>query len=562
MKNILYLLSSLLLITGCARIVTPVGGPADVEPPKIDKELPTNLSTDFNSKLIKITFNEFVTLNSPNDNIFFSPPLTHKAEYSLSGKSLFIKLNDTLLEGKTYNIVFSNAIKDFTEGNILNLYQYTFSTGSYIDSFMVSGKIINAETTLPEKNISIFLYDHDVDSLPLTKKPTYITKSQEDGTFTFRHIAAGEYKLFALKDINANLIYDLPNESIAFSNATVTAQTMPKEIKPDSLSPDSIDLKSIDKDTEAEIVLSFFTAEDTVQRLQKPLNPQKGIYQIIYKRPFNSFETKQLEPEESYSYVEVMSSSKDTITWYFKENFTDTLIYQTIVDGTLIDTIKLLPYKEPVQRGRGTRKENQARLTVSYHNQGNLYAPLTLSFSTPILPVDSFAMTVIQSKKSGNDTTTYHYTVPDTFVISLPLPFPLEEKVPYILYIKDSVFTGYNGLTNDSIAIRFSAKSEKDFGNLIIDYKTTSGKEYIVSLLNANGHTIQTDIVNDTKQIKYMHLIPGEYKIKVIEDSNKNGKWDTGNYQKNIQPEKVFFFEKPISIRGYWDLEEVFLLEE
>ena len=117
-------------------------------------------------------------------------------------------------------------------------------------------------------------------------------------------------------------------------------------------------------------------------------------------------------------------------------------------------------------------------------------------------------------------------------------------------------------MTNDSIAIRFSAKSEKDFGNLIIDYKTTSGKEYIVSLLNANGHTIQTDIVNDTKQIKYMHLIPGEYKIKVIEDSNKNGKWDTGNYQKNIQPEKVFFFEKPISIRGYWDLEEVFLLEE
>ena len=563
MKNKLFLLPVLLLIAGCARIVTPVGGPTDVTPPKIDKELPTNLSTDFNTKLIKITFNEFVTLNSPNDNIFFSPPLNHKAEYSLSGKSLLIKLNDTLQEEKTYNIVFANAIKDFTEGNILDFYQYTFSTGSSIDSFMMSGKIINAETNMPEKNISILLYDKDIDSLPLSIKPTYITKSQENGSFTFRHIAAGEYKLFALKDINANLIYDLPNESIAFSNTMVTAQVMPKVVQQDTLAQDCTETEHehIHEEEEPTILLSLFTTEDTVQRVQKPLNPQKGTYQIAYKRPFNTFEAKQLQPEETYSYVEVISLSKDTVTWYYKNIVDDTLVYELTVDGTLIDTVKLLPYKEAVQRGRGARKESQATLAVSYSNQGNLYAPLTLSFPSPVLPVDSFAVTVVKSKKSGNDTTTYYYSVPDTFVISLPLPFPLEEKVPYILSIRDSIFTGYNGLTNDSITIRFSAKSEKDFGNLIMNYKESSPHDYIVSLLNASGNVIQTDIISNARQIKYMHLVPGEYKIKVVEDRNKNGKWDTGNYSKNIQPERVFFFEKPISIRGYWDLEEDFVLD-
>ncbi|MDR2980177.1 MAG: Ig-like domain-containing protein [Bacteroidales bacterium] len=551
-----FLFFLLLLLASCAQIVIPVGGPKDVTPPSVTKEIPENKSLDFNGKNIRITFDEYVVLANPNDNIFFSPPLKNQPSYLLRGKILHIKINDTLHVNKTYNIAFSNAIKDYTEGNMLPFYLYSFSTGSYIDTFMVSGRIIDAKTIDPMENILVLLYDQNIDSLPFTELPSYITKSQKNGSFEFKHIAEGDYKIIALKDINNNMLYDLVTEGIAFCDTLVRAKCMGPAVADTAKKESTMPEKDRDEIGKEEILtLSLFVQEDTVQRLLKVNVPQKDVYQIPYKRPFQMRQVRPLGNDYP-GYVERIGITNDTLFWYFKQPVVDSLLYEITLDGKQIDTIELMPSKALRQRGRG-KKEETNPFVVSHSNAGNLFQPLTLHFSLPVLQKDTVPVIVISTKKNGGDTLLRHYVQPENYAMSLPLPFEMEEKVPYVVILRDSIFTTINGYTNDSIAIKFNSKSEKDYGNLTMEYEVLNPElDYIISLENVKGFVIQQDIINTSKAISYMHLTPGDYKIRVIEDRNKNGRWDTGNYHWKLQPEKLYFYDKTITIRGYWDLEE------
>ena len=229
------MLLTAVLFTSCAKIVTPTGGPKDVTPPTITKESPPNGCKNFKGNTIKISFSEFVTLNNTFENVLISPPLSQQPTYLLSGKTLIIKFNDTLQSNQTYNIGFASCIQDFTEENPIPFYNYAFSTGESVDTFMLKGKVIDAQTNSAVKGCFVFAYSQDIDSLPLTTKPQYITKTLPNGSFVIKNIRPGNYKIFALKDINNNLIYDLPNEEIAFLDNT--GFTPPPHFYPSSRRP-------------------------------------------------------------------------------------------------------------------------------------------------------------------------------------------------------------------------------------------------------------------------------------------------------------------------------------
>lgn len=548
-----------LLLAGCAKIVTPVGGPKDTTPPKIVKESPANHTTMFNSKSIKITFDEFVVLNNPNQTVIVSPPLKENPELSISGKSVIIKLPDSLRSNTTYSIALSETIKDFTEGNPLPIYTYVFSTGSHIDSFMLSGTMKDAVSLGVAKNVSVMLYEQDIDSLPLSVRPTYLTKTNGNGKFTFNNIKPGSYKIFALNDINNNLIYDLPTESIAFLADLVEAWPTPATDTTEENKKSNRGRQT--SDDEQEVRLSLFTERDSNQVLSKYLNTTENLYAFPYKTDFKSFSARHLGGQE-LSYFQLISNSQDSVYWYLKEALTDTTWYEFTVDEHHLDTVKITPFKKNAKGAGSRRKTNEkSALSVSLSNKENIYQPLTLNFSYPVKP-GQFDITIYKLLKSGNDTIVKTVQIPDTFVRSIPIDYKFEEKLPYSVFIRDSVIWGYNGLTNDTVNVRFTTKTEKDYGNLLINYSITDPScQYIVFLQNNKGNTIQQHIISAKQSVTYAHLDPGSYKIKVIKDRNNNGRWDTGNYELKIQPEEIFFFDKPINIRGYWDIEEDFELK-
>lgn len=560
------LLLTAVILTGCAKIVMPIGGPKDVTPPAITKEVPANGCNNFKGNTIKITFNEFVTLNNTFENVLISPPLAQQPTYSLSGKTLTIKFNDTLQSNQTYNLGFANCIQDFTEGNPIPFYNYAFSTGTAVDSFMLKGKVIDAQTTDAVKGCFVFAYSKDIDSLPLTTKPQYITKTQPNGTFAIKNIRPGSYKIFALKDINNNLIFDLPNEEIAFLDKPIEAMKMPVETPKDTTSAtDSIAPIPLPKDTIEKVPdteLFLFMEEDTTQAFVKLQNKEVGKYEFIYKSEIHSH-TATVLSEKEYDHFEIVG--KDTITWYLKEPLLDSMVVVMTVNDSVCDTLRLEPFKKAGARagGRRGKGDNLTPLPVSSRNAGELYRPIVLSFPYPVRPTDSVPVHIIATRKySGNDTSLFILSIPDSFTTSLVIDRKFDERVPHTLTIRDSVFFGYNGSTNDTLRIKFTTKTEKDYGLLRMSYKLPSDEyPFVIQLLNSKGEVIRTDIMQQSETLTYPNLAAGGYKIKAIEDRNGNGVWDTGNYRQKRQPERVFHFSKAITIRGYWELEEEWTIE-
>lgn len=533
----------LFLLGSCAKVVTPVGGPKDTEPPKAVKEHPVNKCLNFKNSAIKITFDEFFTLNKPSENILISPPLSVQPDYQIREKSLVIRFRDSLLPNTTYNIVFSNSILDYHEGNALTYYHYSFSTGSAIDSARLSGKVLDAQTHAGDDGFFVLLYDRDIDSLPLTSRPSYITKCGADGSFVFQNIKDGQYKVFALKDINANLRYDLPDETIAFADRPVLAR--------------SADTTS-ESVTDTTLVLYAFCAADSVPVLMRHENPAAGIYKFPYKSAVTKFTATPLGTP--HDYFQTLNRTADTVTWYFKTMPSDTMVYLLDADGVK-DTVTLTPYQPKKTAARGDRQDHR-KLAVSFQNEGHAFKPLTLSFPYPVMPTDSFRIFVSTQQKGVRDTVCWRTAVPDGFVMQLALPITFETKKSYSVMIPDSVFFGYNGLSNDTLRCSFTTKSEKDYGTLSMNYRLPAGGSAYIAQLWRGSQLVQEDVLEQDTTMNYGALSPDNYKVTVVEDANRNGRWDAGDYRKSRQAERVFVFGKAINIRAYWEEEETFRVGE
>ena len=546
MKRITLVFTVVLLLAGCAKISSPTGGPRDTTPPKVVKMTPENQSVRFHDKQIRIFFDEYVTLNNPTSNVLISPPLSETPQYTLKDKSLIIKFKDTLRANTTYNMVFSDCIRDYHENTPLSYFHYSFSTGDSLDDYTIRGIILDAKSLAPSKDFYVLLYKNTADSMPLTTRPDFITKTLDNGSFQFQNITEGSYKIFALKDINSDLLYNLPNEEIAFIEETVTAYQALPDSAADSL-----------KAALPIVTLFSFAATDTVQKLQRYENPAAGVYVFPYKTAVNRFSATPAD--NALAYFERINETKDTITWYLKSPMSDTTTYYFDADNHL-DTVRLTPYHEKQSTGRG-RQNQTKKFNVAFLNAGEYNKPLTLKFPYPIRPSDSFDVYVYSQQQSVKDTVIYRYSVPDTFVMQLPLPMQYMEKKSYSVMITDSVFYGYNGLTNDTLKMQFSAKSVKDYGTLIMSYELPEdGKPYVVTLWKGE-RKIQENRLTSSSTITYSYLNPDTYRISAFCDENDNGLWDTGDYSSKRQPEKVFAFPKNISIRAYCDLEETFKID-
>ena len=535
----------MLLMASCAKVVAPVGGPRDTTPPKVLKMQPVDQSVNFESSTIKITMDEFFTLNNPNDNVLISPPLEHTPKYEIKGKTLVIKIADTLRENTTYNMLFNSCIQDFNEGNKLRSLQYSFSTGGSIDSCTLSGTVLDAKSGTAQEDILVMLYEQDIDSLPMTSAPLYITKSVDGGRFTFRNIAPGQYKVFALKDGNVNQRYDLPSEAVAFLDTLVRVTPAPAK--------DSTGRYLDSTYRPLNLTLRTFVATDSIPKLQRYENPAPGIYKFPYTTSVHAFQAQVDLP-----YFQQFNTSRDTITWFFKSIPADTIPCLLSADGRL-DTVVLKPFKAKSLGGRGSNKTVN-NLRVKFANEGHRYSPLTLQFSYPIQPLDSFTYYVIAKNGKDVDTLSQVASVPDTFLTTLPLPFNWVEKTSYTVLIPDSTFLGYNGLYNDTLRTSFTSKTEKDYGNLIMNYELTDSVHTYLVQLWSNNNLIREDRITRKIQCIYEHLTPGSYTVKAIRDDNNNGLWDSGDYRKKRQPEEIRSFPKTITIRAFWDTDETFTL--
>ena len=555
----------MLLFFSCAQIVNPGGGPIDKVPPHVVKYIPDSAALNFKAKEIHVFFNEYIKLKDISNQLIISPPLKHTPDVIVKGKELIIELTDTLRPDATYTFNFGSAVADNTEGNSLENFQYVFSTGSFIDSLSVKGTIKDALTLTPEKGMLVMLYDLLDDSVPLKKLPVYFTKTKDDGSYKIGNVHEGRYKIFALRDVNANYLYDSPEETIAFSDTLVEVS---KNRKVDLLSFKELPKKQFIKRRQA---------------------MEHGHMQIIFNKPVNDLgltPTNFIPPDTAWK-IEEYSKKRDTVDIWLPNFKRDSLRMIISDDKKILDTVDLRIPPPPGKRFR----LNLAVSPVS--GLVDLNKKIELQFNHPLSKFGNKALITIlrDSVHLTTDSLFYGNGSTDRSILlwlghsyterSKPLNGkgsgaldkknggevrarvvdPWMENSSYKIIVPPGLFTDIFDLKNDSIKIDFKTREQKFYGTLKLSPKLPADNEFIIQLLDEKGNILQSNKGVSDESINYEYLAPGNYRLRLVYNTTANEMWDTGNYFQHLQPEKVIY-SVSISIRSNWDMEQKWEVKE
>ena len=551
----------ILVVTRCASEARLTGGPKDTQAPSIVQSSPKNKQTHFHSKKISIHFDEYIKLKGLQKELILSPPIDPKPEIEVRGKSLFIDIGADLLDSTTYTIYMGNAIIDITEGNAIPNFKYVFSTGDYVDSLAIEGNVTDAFNAKPMEDILVMLYKKvkqdtiQIDSIPLIRKPMYLSKTNKEGDFLIENIAEGDYLLFALKDENRNYIYDLPSEMVAFSGSLLTfnyplqTDTSYTVLPADSTghidSTQLITMHTISKK------LRLFQERDTIQKFLSAKLSAENKIEIAYKTPLYSPDLILIGDSLPEQYYYQINKTKDSLFVWFSSSAKDSL--SLIISDTSIGTdslkIKVIPSKK--QLGKS--------LTINSNIKKQGLRPDTnfvLTFNYPIDSIDTKRVIFLEDSLN----LPYSYIFLDKNKMKLSFDNVFSEEKKYELILMDSALFDIRGMANDSLKIIFTKKPADDYGQFALHLIDSIGGQKIIDLMQKDK-IIKRRIISKSGQINYHFLEPGEYQIRCIIDKNKNGKWDVGNYLQKIQAEEILIFNKAIKVRASWEIKEEWRFE-
>ncbi|HLA52545.1 MAG TPA: Ig-like domain-containing domain [Flavitalea sp.] len=210
--------------SSCASIVPPTGGPRDSLPPVLLTVNPADSTLNFKGKKISFGFDEYVQIDEVQKNLIVSPTPKTNPIVTVKLKSINVEIKDTLDVNTTYTLNFGNAISDLNEGNVFRQFTYLFSTGRFIDSLELSGRVVVAETGKADSTLIVLLYNLFDDSAVVKERSRYMAKVDTLGNFHFINLAPGKYRVFALKDEGSRRYFD-KSQLFAFMDSTVTSQS-------------------------------------------------------------------------------------------------------------------------------------------------------------------------------------------------------------------------------------------------------------------------------------------------------------------------------------------------
>ena len=533
MKNLVYILFSLIILFGCAKRGTPTGGPKDSIPPVLVNASPKLNSTNFDSEEIRLTFDEWIKLNKVQDQLIISPPL-EKSSYEikpLSGvtKKVFLKFLDSLAPETTYTINFGNSIQDNNENNTLTFFSYTFSTGETIDSLYVRGNTKDAFSQESDEFISLQLYRVDSlfkDSIIFQDKPTYISNTLDSTNYTFQNLKEGKYLLIALKDVDNNYFFDPFFDKIGFIDSLIT---LPR----DSV----IDLKLFKEETEIIWDKPHF------------INSEKIGFGYYGKLDLDKIKIESNIPD-SINYVFIKEKETDTLNLWLSRNSFDSLNFSLIET----DTIKLTTVKFDRKRDSlidslniSSKTANVIHLKESFKISSNI--PLN-KIEDSLITIRDIDSLIIPFTTSINDR-----------LDEINIDFEVSPSDDYSIFIKPRAIKDIRGTENDTLQFNVVSQTLEDYGNVFLDVITNNESKFILHLLDSNSNIIREfNNVNSNSTYTFDYIRPGKYTFRLIEDLNSNDIWDTGNYLKQVQPEPVYYFPSELDVRSNWDLNETFNL--
>ena len=570
-KHILFdsALALALTATSCANMASgPSGGDKDVTPPKYIGSTPVPNQKNYNGKSVTVAFDEYIQLKDAYNQVMVSPPQNKPFSITSLGKKVTVDLQDSLKPNTTYVIDFANAIADNNEGNELKDYSICFSTGNEVDSFAISGTLLNADDLSPVSGAYVGAYEEQDDLTFRSKEMEHIGKTDKTGHFIVRGLAQKPYRIYALKDNNSDYKFDDKSEAIAVYKDAITPSRIEK-IKMDTVYKDSTTIQAINKIKTSRFVpdsllLRFYKETQHRQYYKNFKRDDRGKFSLYFvnERP----QLPKITPLNFSAndwYIAEPSTTTDTITYWIKDEKVadmDTLamaISYTKTDSTeqfvtAIDTLTMLPHKWKKQK-KG--KEEQPDLTLTKIVEVNSQPLLT--WNTPLSDINRQGIHIEQ--KGEKDTSWKSLSYDMAAVANQPrqyqLAMKMEENVNYRITIDSGAVKDIYGIINsEKISRTFRLRKADEYVSLTLTVTNANGNAYL-ELLNDKDQTIRHMPMNSHKVI-FANLLPGDYYVRLIEDANNDGEWTTGDFDTHREPENVYYYPSKFSLRANWDREE------
>ena len=525
----LFLIVLVLSFSQCAKKGRPDGGPKDEDAPLFVTANPPYETINFDKNEINIYFNEYIKLKDLSKQLIISPPLNPENPTLISpqgspSKYIKIQILDTLLENSTYIFDFGNSVQDNNEANTLERFKYVFSTGAYIDSLTLSGSVKNSFKSESVENIKLLLYRLDsayTDSAVYNRKPDYVTSTLDSSNYEFSNLRKGNYLLVALNDAGSDYVFNPKTDEIGFLKDTIW----------------------LPRDSIIKTELSIFKEElPYIFRRGKEIRKGQLIFGYQGKPSNIKIENLSAVPD-NFQTIIFPEKDKDTLNLWHSPIEKDSLIFK-ISNNNIIDTITV-----------ALRKKQLDSLTVTKITGGVLNIKDTLFFSTnnPIIKIDTSKINFVHTDSI--------YITYKAFISkkesSVGFLFEKKFKTSYKLNLYPDALVDIFETSNDTVISQFRTRSIEDYGEISLAIQNPEKVPVIIQLTDINDVTVAQETSSENKTISFNYLIPKKYKIRIIYDTNNNGKWDTGNYLEKKQPEPVQYFPEVQEIRPNWVLNEV-----
>ena len=587
------LLMLMIVVYSCASMGNPDGGPYDEEPPKFVRSTPKPFAINSKEKKVTIEFDEFIKLEKAAEKVVVSPPQLEQPEIKASGRKVVVGLVDSLRPNTTYTIDFADAIVDNNEGNPLGNYAFTFSTT--IDTMEVSGTVLSASDLEPVKNIQVGLHSDLSDSAFMKKPFDRVSRTDSRGHFSIRGIAPGKYRIYALMDGNQNYLFDSKTEMIAFSDSIIIP-AMEDAMRQDTIWKDSLTIDTIKsvgytRFLPDDIILRAFKEENDRQYLTRSERDKENHFVLTFSARADTLPTlKGLNFDERDAFIIEKTDRNDSICYWIK----DSLIYQmdTLeiqMDYLATDTLdRLVPQtdtlflankltraeREKLEAKAAEEKEKERKkkekkgekiepeptkfltLNVDAPSAFDLDRNVYLSFDEPVASIDTAAIHMEIKKDSLWE------EIPFLFVSDSVLPRKYEilaewePEKEYQLSIDSMAFKGVYGLHTNKVKQTMKVKKLNEYGTILLNI-TGADSTAVVELLDGSGKVLRQQRITPQNTADFYYLNPGtKFYIRLFNDRNGNGVWDTGKYSEHLQPEEVYYFPKVWEMKANFDFEE------
>jgi hypothetical protein len=578
----------IVIVSSCANQGMPTGGPRDSLPPVLVGTHPDYKALNYDGNEVRLTFDEFIIPDQILEMMVVSPPLEKRPTILTKSKTLIVRFTEDLRDSVTYSLDFKNAIVDNNERNPMDNLRFSFSTYDQLDTLRVAGKVINGFNLEPVEDALVMLHKNLHDSAVYSLRPDYIAKTDENGIYLFDNLQEGKYHLFALNDLNNDMLYNEGAEEIAFHD-TLVVPSAEYHAEADTLASgaDSLLISGHIHFLPEPIYLRQFTEKIFEQYLKTSRRDSRYQCTFVFNETVSDSFNIQLvdtlvpdwyvlEPNQNFDSLTVWIADttlaareniKMEISYFQLDSLNELYLHKDTVDMDFADK-----EDDSRRRRRNARDDEeeegpppvpQFNWNTNLSTSGfDLNRDILLTAPHPVKYIDPQAIRIFLAEDTLKTPLNFKFERDSLSLRNFRLSFPWESETSYTLETDSAASVNIYGVTSKALSSTFRTRPLDYYGTINLEMTGVEGQILVQVLQNNDTESVlEENVISEDQTVVFDYLPPEKYKVKVIFDENKNGKWDTGSFQDKFQPEKVAYINEVIKVRSNWDSNLTWFLE-